>query len=64
LTDATNLFRRVFKNVDEKMEKFEDEGCTATVVFIWKEGEQRFLQAANVGDSEAFLRYNFILVPN
>ena len=30
-------------------------GCTATAVYIWAVGTERFLQCANVGDSTAFL---------
>jgi len=37
------------------MEKFQYEGCTATIVFVWTVGENKYLQAANVGDSSAYL---------
>ncbi len=35
------------------------QGATATAVFVWTEEGKRYLQAANVGDSAAFLRYHF-----
>ncbi|KYQ90939.1 protein phosphatase 2C [Tieghemostelium lacteum] len=57
LTDMRGVFLGTFKEIDAKLSKFEYEGSTATVVLIWRAGEQRFMQAANVGDSTAFLSY-------
>ncbi len=34
-------------------------GCTATTVYVWSVGRDRYLQCANVGDSTAFLWYVF-----
>lgn len=34
-------------------------GTTATVVYLWKKEDKKFLQASNVGDSTAFLWYSF-----
>ena len=41
----------------------EDMGCTATAVYVWCVGTERFLQCANVGDSTAFLSRNGTAVP-
>jgi len=54
-TDQTDLLRRTFEEVDKQLAEFEDQGCTATAVFLWKVGDNKYLQAANVGDSTAFL---------
>eukprot|EP01133_Synstelium_polycarpum_P005874 gene5874-6793_t len=54
--DMRGVFLATFKEVDAQLSKFEYEGATTTVVLIWRVGEQRFLQSANVGDSSAFLR--------
>jgi len=53
--DLSNEFRRVFQSVDQQMSQFEDEGTTATAVFLFSVGNDRYLQVANVGDSTAFL---------
>jgi serine/threonine protein phosphatase PrpC len=37
------------------MREFQYEGTTATTVLLWKLGDERYLQAANVGDSHAYL---------
>lgn len=31
-------------------------GCTATTIFVWQDGEHRYLQAANLGDSAGYLK--------
>lgn len=53
--DATELLHLAFMSVDNKMSQFEYEGCTATVVLVWRYGSDRYVQAANAGDSSAFM---------
>ncbi|GAM25152.1 hypothetical protein SAMD00019534_083270 [Acytostelium subglobosum LB1] len=55
--DMSGVFLATFKETDAQLSRFEYEGATATIVLIWRVGQQRFLQAANVGDSSAFLSY-------
>jgi hypothetical protein len=54
--DATELLHLAFMSVDNKMSQFEYEGCTATVVLVWRYGSDRYVQAANAGDSSAFMK--------
>eukprot|EP01105_Mastigella_eilhardi_P012448 TRINITY_DN284_c1_g4_i1.p1 TRINITY_DN284_c1_g4~~TRINITY_DN284_c1_g4_i1.p1 ORF type:complete len:615 (-),score=198.96 TRINITY_DN284_c1_g4_i1:778-2403(-) len=54
-TDLTSVMFELFKNVDQQMKQHEDVGCTCTVVVVWSVNGKRYLQSANVGDSEAFL---------
>mmetsp|Transcript_9559 Transcript_9559/g.23950 ORF Transcript_9559/g.23950 Transcript_9559/m.23950 type:complete len:921 (-) Transcript_9559:278-3040(-) len=54
-TDTRSMLHVGFLTTDEKMAKHECEGCTCTAVYFWKNKDGRFLQAANVGDSSAFL---------
>eukprot|EP00727_Mastigamoeba_balamuthi_P005938 m51a1_g1964 putative protein phosphatase 2c (449) ;mRNA; r:1076487-1078023 len=50
------LFRDVFSGADERMKQFEFVGTTCTVVLVWSAPDgSRYVQAANVGDSNAFL---------
>eukprot|EP00005_Dracoamoeba_jomungandri_P002833 CAMPEP_0174252486 /NCGR_PEP_ID=MMETSP0439-20130205/1935_1 /TAXON_ID=0 /ORGANISM="Stereomyxa ramosa, Strain Chinc5" /LENGTH=872 /DNA_ID=CAMNT_0015333029 /DNA_START=89 /DNA_END=2707 /DNA_ORIENTATION=+ len=46
---------KTFKNVDAELIEYEYEGATCTSVFIWQNGDKRYLQSANVGDSSSFL---------
>jgi len=57
ISDMRGVFLSAFKEVDALLSKYEYEGTTATVVLIWRAGNQRFVQSANVGDSTAFLSY-------
>ncbi len=52
------MFLKVFAELDSAMKEFEFEGTTATAVVVWRTGEsgERFVQAANVGDSSAFIK--------
>lgn len=54
-TDMALVLRKTFLSTDARMIEFDMEGATATGVYIWKAAGRRFLQAANVGDSTAFL---------
>jgi serine/threonine protein phosphatase PrpC len=56
--DLTETIRTTFYQVDSQLSEYEFEGTTASVVFVWKAGEDRYLQAGNVGDSTAFLCRN------
>lgn len=55
-TDLSAVFSQTYLTVDNKISSFEYEGTTVTSVLIWQVGEERYLQAANVGDSTAFLK--------
>jgi serine/threonine protein phosphatase PrpC/uncharacterized protein YqgV (UPF0045/DUF77 family) len=54
-TDYSDIWKDVYLTVDSKLTKYEYEGTTSTTVLIWKVGNDRYIQAANVGDSTAFL---------
>lgn len=54
--NCNQILRETFLEVDSKLEEFEYLGCTATSVFIWEFNGNRYLQAANVGDSTAFIK--------
>lgn len=49
-------FKDAYAAVDKLLLPHEYVGCTATTVFIWQSGENRYLQCANVGDSTSFLK--------
>jgi hypothetical protein len=53
----TTVLHETFSRTDKGLEEFEYEGATVTGVYIWSVGEDRYVQAANVGDSSAFLWY-------
>lgn len=46
-------------DTDLQLKEFDTEGTTATAVLIWRVNGVCYLQAANVGDSTAFLKYFF-----
>ena len=53
--DAQQVLLDSFLAADKDVAEFEYEGATGTAVFIWNSGGERYLQAANLGDSTAFL---------
>lgn len=53
--DISSVFHQAYLNVDTLLKHHEYIGTTSTTVFIWKYEGKRLLQAANVGDSCAFL---------
>jgi hypothetical protein len=61
--DATEAFRNAYSIVDKQLAEYEYEGTTATTVYMWQVGETRYVQAANLGDSTAFLWYVLLLLP-
>lgn len=55
-TDMSSLLKETFLAVDDMLkEEHQCVGATATVVIIWRVGEDRYLQSSNLGDSYAFL---------
>jgi protein phosphatase 1L len=55
-TDLSQIFTETYREVDEQLKKFEDEGSTATTIVIWRTPDgKRYFQCANLGDSAAFL---------
>jgi serine/threonine protein phosphatase PrpC len=55
-TDLSQIFTETYREVDEQLKKFEDEGSTATTIVIWRTPDgKRYFQCANLGDSSAFL---------
>jgi len=58
VTDLTDIWKPIYLKVDEQLKEYEYEGTTASTVFLWKVGHQRYVQAANVGDSTAFIIRN------
>jgi len=54
--DLSNILTESFLAVDKELEEYEYLGCTATCVFVWEHEGSRYIQAANVGDSTAFLQ--------
>jgi len=54
--DFSQIWLDVYRDVDEQLKKYEDEGSTATTLLIWRAADgKRYLQCANVGDSTAYL---------
>jgi hypothetical protein len=55
-SNSLQILRETFLNVDQQLEEFEYMGCTGTAVFVWEFNGKRYLQAANAGDSTAFIK--------
>jgi protein phosphatase len=53
--DVSSALTQAFLDVDSQLAEYEYMGCTATAVFVWQVDDKRYVQAANVGDSTAFL---------
>lgn len=62
-TDLSEILPVAFLLADEDMKGNDYEGSTATTVMIWQVGKDRFIQAANVGDSRAYLCREKSVVP-
>jgi len=60
IDSAAEPLRRAFADMDQALIKYEDEGATATAMVSWLsgDGQKRFIQCANVGDSSGFLIRN------
>lgn len=62
-TDLSEILPVAFLLADEDMKANDYEGSTATAVMIWQVGKDRYIQAANVGDSRAYLCREKTVVP-
>ncbi|KAF5736841.1 protein phosphatase 2C 70-like [Tripterygium wilfordii] len=50
--DASDVLRDAFSQTEASMNHHHYEGCTATVLLVWTDGDENFfVQCANVGDS-------------
>jgi serine/threonine protein phosphatase PrpC len=54
--DSSTLLTESFLDTDLQLKEFDTEGTTATTVLVWRVNGISYLQAANVGDSSAFLK--------
>ncbi|XP_027913858.1 protein phosphatase 2C 70 [Vigna unguiculata] len=58
LGDASDILRDAFSQTEAHM-NHHYEGCTATVLLVWTDGEENFFaQCANVGDSTCIMSLN------
>lgn len=62
LENASKAFVETYLATDQQLKEFEYMGTTATTVFVWQYQGSRYLQAANVGDSTAYLFYENNLI--
>ena len=53
--DLGALWPKVFADADAALRAHEYVGCTCTAVLVWAHGGARYVQAANVGDSNVYL---------
>jgi hypothetical protein len=63
--DASDVLRDMFAKTEARLEEHQYEGCTATVLLVWKDNEENFFaQCANLGDSACVIQYvkNIILL--
>ncbi|CAL9230879.1 unnamed protein product [Arabidopsis halleri] len=50
--DASDVLRDMFAKTEARLDEHLYEGCTATVLLVWKDNEENFFaQCANLGDS-------------
>ncbi|ELP87276.1 kinase associated protein phosphatase, putative [Entamoeba invadens IP1] len=57
--ESKDLLEKCFERVDKKlMEKDELDciGCTCTIVYVWEEDGEMYVQSGNVGDSTCFVK--------
>lgn len=54
-TDLTEVWKAVFEESDKQLTEFEYIGTTCTSLFLWQVDGQRYVQTANVGDSNAYV---------
>ncbi|XP_057758618.1 protein phosphatase 2C 70-like [Arachis stenosperma] len=57
LHDASEILRDAFSQTEACLNHYY-EGCTATVLLVWADGENFFAQCANVGDSACVMSVN------
>ncbi|KAJ7954921.1 Protein phosphatase 2C 70 [Quillaja saponaria] len=56
LCDASDVLKDAFSQAEESMNQHHYEGCTATVLLVWADGNEKFFaQCANVGDSSCVM---------
>ena len=53
--DLGDVWPAVYAATDKALSAHEYVGCTCTTLFVWQHAGARYVQAANVGDSSAFL---------
>jgi len=53
--DLSAIWPKVFADADEALRKHEYIGCTCTSVLVWEFEGERYVQSANVGDSNVYL---------
>ncbi|KAI8009839.1 Protein phosphatase 2C 70 [Camellia lanceoleosa] len=53
--DASDVLRDAFLQIEASMNHYY-EGCTATVFLVWADGENFYVQCANVGDSACVMK--------
>ena len=53
--DLGAVWPKVFADADAALRAHEYVGCTCTAVLVWAYGGERYVQAANVGDSNVYL---------
>ncbi|GAV85716.1 PP2C domain-containing protein/FHA domain-containing protein [Cephalotus follicularis] len=55
--DASDVLRNAISQTEARMNHHHYEGCTATVLLIWVDGDENiFVQCANVGDSACVMK--------
>ncbi|KAL7715909.1 hypothetical protein QTN25_006605 [Entamoeba marina] len=56
--EGRELLEKAFEEVDRRLDKeeFMYIGCTCTLLYIWQEESELFVQTANVGDSTCFVK--------
>nr|VDD33241.1 unnamed protein product [Brassica oleracea] len=56
--DASDVLRDVLVKTEARLDDHQYEGCTATVLLVWKDSEEHlFAQCANLGDSACVIKY-------
>ncbi|KAF8096542.1 hypothetical protein N665_0307s0068 [Sinapis alba] len=57
--DASDVLRDVLVKTEARLDDHLYEGCTATVLLVWKDSEEHlFAQCANLGDSACVINHN------
>ncbi|KAG2300116.1 hypothetical protein Bca4012_011724 [Brassica carinata] len=57
--DASDVLRDVLVKTEARLDDHQYEGCTATVLLVWKDSEEHlFAQCANLGDSACVINHD------